>query len=188
MPELRYIEVAFQEYQVYHYRHIEEVLQVHTGEDPMTASIQYRSPNYLVCIVNRDGSGCPNAISFIHQGKRGELPYRIAPDLHGYSRGCIHSDGMVELAACGFNYMGADYPLRHLKFVRLFDIAGVSPLVGHRVRDPLLPLYREHRPWCVLHRVRGEQESRILADIQHMPAFPAPHEVPAQLRLALSKL
>ena len=89
MPDLKYIEEARSMYQVYHYRHFEEVFENPDPADPCSTA-QYRSSNFLIAVVNKDGTQHTNAITFVHKGKRDELPFQIAPNLHGFSVGHTH--------------------------------------------------------------------------------------------------
>ena len=178
MPALRYIHAETQEYQVYHYRHFAEVVQPPPGASP-TSPRHYRSSNLLIVILNKNGTICENSVIFAHKGKFDELPYRIAAPLHGRTRGHIRSDGTVEVSECSFNYGGAEYELRHLQFLRVFNTNGISPLIGHRVADPTFPVYQQEwqKPWCCLHRLSPAQEAEELANVQRMPITPPPGRV-----------
>ena len=187
MPELRCNLTAKQEYQIYHYRHIAEIMSNPTPTDP-TSSKQYRSANLLVVIVNNDNSVAEHSVTFVHGGKRGELGYDIAPALHGMTLGNTRSDGTVELAACSFNYLGEGYPLRHLRFVRIYSSTGISPLVGHLIQNPTMPLESQpSMPWCILHRLSPGHTADELARIQHIPSNPPP-QITAHTRRMLSLL
>ena len=177
MPVLPILNENHTKYTVWHYRHVGEVYANPDASDPTSAK-QHRSSNLLIAAINLDGSVRENAITFVHQGKRGNL-IKLAPEMHGFSVGHIRGDGYVEIAACSFNYMGPGFPLRHLKFVRVFDHEGASTLVGHlidRVFNPDMPLHVEveQSAWCVLHPLPLATAQRVLVDVQRLPTMPAP--------------
>ena len=192
MPSLRRC-AEWEEYQCYHYVHIADVQVPYEtiGMRDPTSSLQFRSPNVLTVLLS-DGT-TEASVCFTHRGTRNEFPSSIAAPCHGYAHGKRHPDRSLEIAAVGFNYLGPNYPLRHLKFVRVFRGSLPSSMIGFLVdeRDRLKPLWEsmvKPKPWCIITRLKPKEEAKHLEKLLTM-AETVPASMPnMQILETLSRL
>ena len=192
MPFLRPC-AHWEEYQCYHYVHIADVQQPYEkiGIGDETSNLQFRSPNVLTVLLSEHPTEA--SVCFTHRGTRNEFPSSIAAPCHGYARGKRYPDMSLEIAAVGFNYLGPNYPLRHLKFVRVFRGSLPSSMIGFLVdeRDRLNPLWKsmvKPRPWCIITRLKPKDEAAHLKKLSTM-AETVPASMPnMQILETLSRL